>query len=212
MKMGRVSEIKKKIEEAAEVIFSQKGYFQATIDDITRLAGVAKGSFYTYFKHKQDLLFNLLDNLHNSLLTIIKNELSKVQIPCPYKEFKDQFINFLKASLNIFMEKRKISELFFLELASTNPEFKERYIRYKNEVIKVITSLLSRFNPKIDSTLLSQVIEAIREYFIRLHILNKQLIELDQIAELIFQLVLPFLDLKSIVKEEGEENVRTQES
>jgi len=42
--------------DAGERIILQKGSGATTVDDITRAAGVAKGTFYLYFKSKDDLL------------------------------------------------------------------------------------------------------------------------------------------------------------
>lgn len=41
---------------AAEKLISEKGFEGVTIDDIAREAGVAKGTFYTYFKRKEDVV------------------------------------------------------------------------------------------------------------------------------------------------------------
>jgi AcrR family transcriptional regulator len=40
--------------EAAAAVFSAKGVAAASVDDIVRSAGVAKGTFYLYFKTKDD--------------------------------------------------------------------------------------------------------------------------------------------------------------
>ncbi len=51
------------IQDAAVSMFLQKGIEATTIDHITREAGVAKGSFYRYFKDKEHLVRSLLDPL-----------------------------------------------------------------------------------------------------------------------------------------------------
>lgn len=48
---------KKKLLEAGSKIIAEKGLSHATIDEITALAGVGKGTFYTYFKKKEDIVF-----------------------------------------------------------------------------------------------------------------------------------------------------------
>ena len=57
--MGRVSENKLKKEtslmETALQLFTTQGFIKTSIADITRSAGVAKGTFYLYFKDKYDL-------------------------------------------------------------------------------------------------------------------------------------------------------------
>jgi AcrR family transcriptional regulator len=42
--------------EAAVAVFSAKGVSAASVDDIVRAAGVAKGTFYLYFATKDDLV------------------------------------------------------------------------------------------------------------------------------------------------------------
>ena len=47
--------------DAAWRSIAQKGYRSMTVDDVCAEAGLSKGSFYTHFNQKQDLLFALLD-------------------------------------------------------------------------------------------------------------------------------------------------------
>jgi TetR/AcrR family fatty acid metabolism transcriptional regulator len=42
---------------SAENIFAEKGYFETTISEIAREAGVAEGTIYEYFANKKDLLY-----------------------------------------------------------------------------------------------------------------------------------------------------------
>lgn len=46
----------------AEKVFSQKGYYECQVSDITALAHVAKGTVYQYFKNKESLFISLLEN------------------------------------------------------------------------------------------------------------------------------------------------------
>lgn len=41
---------------AAEKLIAEHGFENVTIDDIAAKAGVAKGTFYTYFKRKEDII------------------------------------------------------------------------------------------------------------------------------------------------------------
>ena len=41
---------KNKIIEAAKKLIIENGFDNVSVDDITKLAGVAKGSYYVYFK------------------------------------------------------------------------------------------------------------------------------------------------------------------
>ena len=52
----RAQETRAKIIAAAEKLISERGFDAVQILDITNEAGVAKGSFYTYFKRKEDVV------------------------------------------------------------------------------------------------------------------------------------------------------------
>lgn len=51
---------REQIVSAAVKLFSKKGYFQTTIEDIANAAGVSKGLVYVYFTDKLDVLFYTL--------------------------------------------------------------------------------------------------------------------------------------------------------
>lgn len=49
-----------KIVRAAAEVFSRRGFYAATTDDVARAAGVSKGLVFNYFKTKDDLLEAIL--------------------------------------------------------------------------------------------------------------------------------------------------------
>jgi TetR/AcrR family fatty acid metabolism transcriptional regulator len=61
-----------RILRAAEGIFAEKGYDNTTTLDISRLAGVAEGTLYEYFKNKEDLLFSTLGHRLSSHSAIFR--------------------------------------------------------------------------------------------------------------------------------------------
>ena len=56
-----------KLLEAAEAEFGEKGFYEAQIVDITRRAGVAHGTFYTYFPSKEAILVELVREINKQL-------------------------------------------------------------------------------------------------------------------------------------------------
>jgi AcrR family transcriptional regulator len=54
-------ERKKEILDAAEKLFADKGYEAATVNDILDAVKIAKGTFYYYFKSKEDVLDALIE-------------------------------------------------------------------------------------------------------------------------------------------------------
>ncbi|MGH0052635.1 MAG: TetR/AcrR family transcriptional regulator [Sphaerochaetaceae bacterium] len=69
---------KRLIFESALTLFKQKGFNQVSIQQITNYAGTAKGSFYTYFSTKSDIIveaFWAIDAYYRS----IEEEVSREQ-------------------------------------------------------------------------------------------------------------------------------------
>lgn len=52
----RALQTRQKIVEAAQKVIAEKGFENISVDDIAKQAGVATGSFYTYFKKKEDVI------------------------------------------------------------------------------------------------------------------------------------------------------------
>ena len=49
-------ERKQEIIDTAEMLFTEKGYDQCSVNDILNAIGIAKGTFYHYFKSKEEVL------------------------------------------------------------------------------------------------------------------------------------------------------------
>ena len=56
-------ERKDQIMNAAEEVFSQKGFSDARMDDIAEETGLSKGTLYLYYKSKDDLIIAILDRI-----------------------------------------------------------------------------------------------------------------------------------------------------
>ncbi|SHF86708.1 transcriptional regulator, TetR family [Caldanaerobius fijiensis DSM 17918] len=66
-----MNKTKEKIFNAAIEVFSKKGFYKATMDEIAEKAAVAKGTLYYHFKSKDDIL----DFLITEGLSLLKNEI-----------------------------------------------------------------------------------------------------------------------------------------
>ena len=56
-------ERKSQILNAAEDVFTKKGFDEARMDDIAEETGLSKGSLYNYFKSKDDLIIAIFESL-----------------------------------------------------------------------------------------------------------------------------------------------------
>ncbi|WLR54670.1 TetR/AcrR family transcriptional regulator [Mesobacillus subterraneus] len=53
---------REKLIESAEIEFASAPFFEASIANIIKTAGISRGSFYQYFEDKEDLYFYLLED------------------------------------------------------------------------------------------------------------------------------------------------------
>ena len=97
-------EKKQKLLESSFNLFTKKGIKNTSVQEITENAGTAKGTFYLYFKDKNDLLHRLILKKSNE---IMKAALEKTN-ECGSEDFKirtitfiDYIINYLKDNVSL---------------------------------------------------------------------------------------------------------------
>ena len=61
-------ETKKKLLSAAKQIICKKGLVNTSVAEITKACGVSSGTFYTYFKRKEDVMFALSREVFQEIL------------------------------------------------------------------------------------------------------------------------------------------------
>ncbi len=81
------------LEKGAEIII-EKGYNNTGIQDILNAASVPKGSFYYYFKSKEDFGLSLIDFYSNNL-SVMMEEYFKDSKKSPLNRFKSFIDNFI---------------------------------------------------------------------------------------------------------------------
>ncbi|GGP16945.1 TetR family transcriptional regulator [Oceanobacillus neutriphilus] len=55
--------------EAGLKLFSEKGYYDTTTNEIAKVAGVSIGSLYSYFNDKDAIFLSILDSYHKKFLS-----------------------------------------------------------------------------------------------------------------------------------------------
>lgn len=82
--MGKIDTNKKQKKEAllntAFELFTTQGLNKTTINNIVEAAGVAKGTFYLYFKDKYDIRNKLIAHKASHIFSIADEALSKTQL------------------------------------------------------------------------------------------------------------------------------------
>jgi len=63
---------RKRLLEAALVVFSQHGVEGSVVDEVTTIAGVARGTFYNYFRTNEELLSTVATEATNEVVNAIE--------------------------------------------------------------------------------------------------------------------------------------------
>jgi AcrR family transcriptional regulator len=58
---------RRRILDAAEEVFGEFGYYEASISEITRRAGIAQGTFYIYFRSKHEVFAEVVEDIGKRL-------------------------------------------------------------------------------------------------------------------------------------------------
>lgn len=106
--MGKIKEYKQQkldaLFQSAYELFLGQGIAKTSIDDIVRMAGVAKGTFYLYFKDKYEIRDRLIARTAGRLFTAAYAELLKADIPV----FEDKVIFLVDYILDEMQKNKQI--------------------------------------------------------------------------------------------------------
>lgn len=95
---------RQKLIDTAEDLLKKNGFNALCVEDITKSAGVAKGTFYVYFKHKEDIIVEICRGYFKEIETQI-NTMSGSDL---IEKLSLYFDNFMKAvelyGINIWRE------------------------------------------------------------------------------------------------------------
>lgn len=66
-----------KIIEAASLLFAQKNYHEVMMEDVAKLASLAKGTVYNYFNSKEELYFSIMQQRMDKLISSLKTKIAE---------------------------------------------------------------------------------------------------------------------------------------
>jgi AcrR family transcriptional regulator len=119
--------------DAAQEVFLAKGFDAASVDEIVKAANVAKGTFYFYFKTKEDVLLALrarfVENFHARLL-------GAVNAKAP-EDLVGRLDAWIAAGVNGYLDEFELHDLVFHEFRPSNRR-RER----DNPIVAHLTSLI----------------------------------------------------------------------
>jgi AcrR family transcriptional regulator len=99
--------------DAAYELFTTKGVNETAINDIVKEAGVAKGTFYLYFKDK----YHIIDLIVLKKSSRVLKEAIEVSINEEFEEFNDKVIFFVDYIIEYLRKDKKLLRLIYKNLS-----------------------------------------------------------------------------------------------
>ena len=100
----------KKIIEAASILFSRKSYHEVMMEEVAKLASIAKGTVYNYFSSKEELYFSIMKGRMEKLNLSLKKNISGHQSSVDsLRSFITNLYMFMMKHQNFFLMYRKES-------------------------------------------------------------------------------------------------------
>lgn len=133
-----MSSAKERLLESAKMLFSQKGYYATSVEDIVESAGFSKGTFYFYFKSKEELFKSLVEEMNLNIVKRLENFLER-DLP-----LEDALIEYAKVFLEDIYQNRHIAQIFLFQLVGTNEEFRKLYYTKVSHFRELLTKMVDR--------------------------------------------------------------------
>lgn len=127
---------RKKIIESASTLFSRKSYHEVMMEDVAKMADIAKGTVYTYFASKEELYFSIMrlrmEKLTSSLKEKIKIENSSI----------DSIHSFI---IHLYMFMMKYRDFFLMyqkEFLKAGNELCSELVVLEKELKKILAGII----------------------------------------------------------------------
>ena len=158
------SQKRKKIVDKAWELFAKNGYEETKVEDITKELGVSKGSFYTYFATKDELLYEILGKIKKEIIDTLET-IDTNQVP--EKILEDYANTKMNYAVNILNNIRVKN----VETYSIDPKLRDFFEELREKSIDFIkTNIVEKFNRKNGNKYKAQIISefiliSIEEFF-----------------------------------------------
>jgi len=124
---------------AAAQVFAERGFHEATLDEVAAAAGYTKGAVYSNFKNKEDLFLALLEDAYARDMAAIKKTLEASDVP-PEARLGD-FVQMMRGEME-YVPNLGALYLEFHLYALRNPTARERMNELERADVRAIADIL----------------------------------------------------------------------
>lgn len=131
MELFPPSSARNRVLQAALEVFAEKGYHEATMDEVAKIAQVSKGALYLHFPSKQDLFASLLEAATELLVDTMRQEMEK------HSSQRQRMYAAIQAAFTLFQRYRTLARLVFLRIG-TNPLIERKILEAHQRITDLI--------------------------------------------------------------------------
>jgi len=170
--------------DAAVHVFAKQGFYNSTVADVARMADVADGTIYLYFKNKDDLLISIFEHSIQFFIGSAYEELKGA------KNAVDKLKKFVYLHLKLVQNNPHLAHVIQVELRQSAKFVKEyaneKFFEYLNIVRSVIEEGQQQglFKKSLNPTLVKRAIfGAIDEMALEWVLMNKKRYSIEEAAK-----------------------------
>lgn len=178
---------KNEILDISKKFFSRQGYYETHVEEIITAARIGKGTFYRYFKNKDDLFISLLIRFLDDWEKAVFIDPGEIRA----ETLQQIFLAVVQRSFAFFRENEELCNIYLRIGPGLGKNFEPFVERFENRMLGYITRYLeegirlSHVRPDLNVTLVSNMLagsflRVVYYYFV----MNKgQPVDIDRLAE-----------------------------
>ncbi len=121
---------------AATSVFAQKGFHETKVSDIVAAAGVAQGTFYLYFKSKNDVFFRLISGCCERILDQMRRASAIHQQVTTAEEARENNLDFLVGLFGMLESEQAVLKLILTDPSGIDPSIDKMLVGLREALVE----------------------------------------------------------------------------
>jgi TetR/AcrR family transcriptional regulator, fatty acid metabolism regulator protein len=192
---------KNQILDGATKLFARNGYYETHVEDILREVKIGKGTFYLYFKNKEDLFISILERFLDEWEKVVLI-ITADQGP---KDLGTYFREEIARSLLFFKQNEYLCNIY-LRIAPGISEFSKQYIeKFEQRMLNYVSDEIQKgvqagffrrdLNVEITANIIAGAHLRLAYYYFILKKRRRDKPSIDQISDELFKMISKGLSL-----------------
>lgn len=171
---------------AAKKVFAEKGYHDASIDDIIKEADIARGTFYLYYSGKR----TIFDAILNLTLEEVNSHIEAIKLDAGSASPVDQVKANVRRVFQLLIADRQIADILFVRALGIDAEAMETLNSFYKKIADLLgralergmtIGLLNKCDPQIAAYC---IIGSVKEVLLRVILTQKPSVEkIDEVID-----------------------------